>query len=342
MTYHTISHRRQKGLTLVELLIAMGLGLLVIVIAATALVLSRQGYSSVDNATQLRDRERFVIDLINRVVLQAGFEDLGSATVTTRVSAPLTGQVPEPDLYGWNNAVYKTLSDTLFSSSTTITNGNRPAGCGSVSDTSCVNGSDILVVRYQGVSSPTNVLAADNSIINCAGRGVAASPTGDLNERAVSIFHITRDATSGEPSLSCTAANFTSSGVTWENRPLIEGVESFQVLYGTDGVAPGAAQTAANVHDTIAERWLRADQLTVAGNVAATRDNWRRVRAIRVGLVLRGPIGSAQQSKVDNLFPLGPRFESSGDAGTRLTVTADRRLRQAVSFTVHLRNDLAR
>lgn len=332
--------RRQLGLSLIELLVALGLGLVVVVIAATALLLGQQGYRTVDTTTQLRDRERFVADLLARVIVQAGYQDLGAATVSLRSTAVQFGQDdPEPDVYGWNNAVYATPANLILSEISNITNGDRPTKCGSVNDTSCKNGSDIMVVRFQGVTSPTNPTKADSSMINCRGEGESGLSTGNLNDRAASIFHVTRDA-SGEPSLSCSYYKFGSSGSGWvASIPLIEGVESFQVLFGTDGVTPGLVPTA--TQDSVAERWLRADQLTVTGNAASTRENWRRVRAVRVGLVLRGPVGSAQQSTTATFSPLGSLFASTSDTGSSLAVAADRRLRLQSTFTVHLRNDLS-
>ena len=328
--------RRQLGLSLIELLVALGLGLVVVVIAATALLLGQQGYRTVDTTTQLRDRERFVADLLARVIVQAGYQDLGAATVSLRSTAVQFGQDdPEPDVYGWNNAVYATPANLILSEISNITNGDRLTKCGSVNDTSCKNGSDILVVRFQGVTSPTDPTQADRSMINCRGEGESGLSTGNLNDRAASIFHVTRDV-SGEPSLSCSYYNF-SSGTWAPSTPLIEGVESFQVLFGTDGVTPGLVPTAAQ--DSVAERWLRADQLTVSGNVASTRENWRRVRAVRIGLVLRGATGSAQQSTTATLAPLGSLYTSSNDTGSSLAVAADGRLRLQSSLTVHLRND---
>lgn len=334
-----LSHasRGQRGLTLIELLVALGLGLVVVVIAATALLLGQQGYRAVDTTTQLRDRERFATDLLGRVIIQAGYQDLGAANLALRSTATLLGIDPEPDIYGWNNAVYATPDDLILSESTKIVNGNRPGAC-SVNDTSCKNGSDVLVIRYQGVSSPTSASDADDTMINCRGEGEAGLLTGNLNDRAVSVFHVTRD-TSGEPSLSCSYYNF-SSGAWVASTPLIEGVESFQVLYGTDGVSPTLAPSASAVQDTVAERWLRADELTVAGNAAGTRENWRRVRAVRIGLVLRGAAGSAQQSATATLAPLGSMYASTSDTGSSLAVAADGRLRLQSTFTVHLRNDL--
>lgn len=334
-----LSHasRGQRGLTLIELLVALGLGLLVVVIAATALLLGQQGYRAVDTTTQLRDRERFATDLLGRVIIQAGYQDLGAANLALRSTATLLGIDPEPDIYGWNNAVYATPDDLILSESTKIVSGNRPGAC-SVNDTSCKNGSDVLVIRYQGVSSPTSASDADDTMINCRGEGEAGLSTGDLNDRAASVFHVTRD-TSGEPSLSCSYYNF-ASGAWVASAPLIEGVESFQVLYGTDGVSPNLAPSASAAQDTVAERWLRADELTVAGNAAATRENWRRVRAVRIGLVLRGAAGSAQQSTTATLAPLGSMYVSTSDTGSSLAVAADARLRLQSTFTVHLRNDL--
>lgn len=340
--------RHQRGLTLIELLVALGLGLLVVVIAATALLLGQQGYRSVDATTQLRDRERFATDLLARVIIQAGYQDLGAANVSLRSTAALLGNDPEPDVYGWNNAVYKAPEHLFLSEITNITSGNRPTStlC-TANDTSCKNGSDVLVVRYQGVTNPPDypIVAdrnkADNTMINCMGQGEASLITGDLNDRAASIFHVTRED-NGEPSLSCSYYKFASSGGGWvASTPLIEGVESFQVLFGTDGVSPGLAPSATAVQDTVAERWLRADQLAVAGNPAATRENWRRVRAVRVGLVLRGPVGSALQASTATLAPLGSLYASTNDTGSNLAVAADGRLRQQSTFTVHLRNDLS-
>jgi type IV pilus assembly protein PilW len=335
------SLRHQRGLTLIELLVAMGLGLLIVSVAGTALLLGRQGYDAVDSSTQLRDRQRLAIDLITRTIVQAGFEDYGSATATFR-SGAADKTLIEPDIFGWNNAIYAVPGGLDLSNVTQITNGNRPGKCGGVSDTSCTNGSDILVVRYQGVTDSSTPANADNTMLNCGGVSERGLTTNDLNERGVSIFHVGRGA-DGEPSLYCAYYSHKNSGAGWvDSTPLIEGVESFQILYGTDRVTPNTAPVTDDpAQDSVAERWLRADQLSVAGNAVATRNNWRRVRAVRVGLVLRGPVGSAQQSIVGTSVPLGSAYaNNTDDVGSALSIPADRRLRMTSTFTVHVRSDL--
>lgn len=327
---------RQQGMTLVELLVAMTVGMVVIIAALATLILGRSGYDAVDSTSQLIDRERFAVDMLSRVISQAGFQDLAAAAPVTRAIAKTLGGDPEPDLFGWNNAYYTQLDDLDITNSTKIVDGNRPTKCGSVTDTSCVNGSDVLVVRFQGVGPTTD---PDGTMINCLGEAEPGLTTGDLNERSANVIYVQRSTSTGEPSLHCSYYNH-DTGAWVSGQPLLEGVEAIQLLFGTDNVVATTAPTTGG-QDTIVDRWLRADQLKVSGNAVATRENWRRVRAVRVGLVLRGPVASAQERVAATLAPLGsPTYTATADVGSQLSVAADGRLRRVVNFTVHIRNDL--
>ncbi len=112
-----------------------------------------------------------------------------------------------------------------------------------------------------------------------------------------------------------------------------------QVLFGVDGVTPGSAPSASNPSDSVPERYLRADQLVVSGSDADTNANWKRVRSIRIGLVLRGAPGSAQ-GEIPAQYPLGAKgvMDSADDPGSVFPAQTDGRLRQTVTFTIHLRN----
>ena len=132
----------------------------------------------------------------------------------------------------------------------------------------------------------------------------------------------------------CTTVD--NQGVISAARPIVSGVENFQVLYGVDGVSAGVAPTEAA--DSIADSFLRADQLTVAGDAVATNANWRRVRSLRIGMVLRAAAGSAADRDAQAFYPLGRTMWASADEGSKFEPPPDSRLRQAVTFTVHLRN----
>ncbi len=328
---------RQAGLTLVELLVAVTLGLLVTLAAVASLLIGRQGFTSVDQSSQLRENARFAASLIQRIVIQAGYESHRDGTVASawRYFCSGSGQPcgdingdKNPGIVGFDNAVVSGV--TL---PTGLVNDNRSSGCSGITDTSCVNGDDILVVRYWG-DSRAGAATGDGSMINCSGANEL-----DGTVPAYSIFHIQRSA-SGEPTLACTYRDSTGA---WQGPvPLMQGVEGFQVLYGVDNVTPTAAPPAGETGlDGVPDRYLRASQLTVSGNANATMDNWRRVRSVHIGLLLRGDPGSAidRAGTAQAYDVLGPGLtDVTNDTLSRLTVPADGRLRQSMVFTVHLRN----
>ena len=327
---------RQGGLTLIELLVAVTLGLLVTLAAVASLLIGRQGFTSVDQSSQLRESSRFAASLIQRIVIQAGYEVHRDGTVdsswryfcsgTGLPCGDLNGD-KNPGVVGFDNALVGTL--TL---PTGLVNGNRPAGCGSVTDTSCLNGSDILAVRFWG-DGRAGAAVGDGSMINCSG---TSEPDGTVP--AYSIFHVARGA-SGEPTLACT---YRDSANNWQTVPLMQGVEGFQVLYGVDNVAPGTAPPVGSAGtDQVPDRYLRASELTVTGNPNATMDNWRRVRAVRIGLLLRGEPNSAidRAATAQTYDVLGAGFTDGSDVGSGLNILlADGRLRQSMVFTVYLHN----
>lgn len=325
--------KQQSGLTLVELMVAMVLALLITMAAAGALVIARQGFSNVDAAAQLRDNGRFIQDMLQRIGVQTGYKSLQYAATKRAVSTDGISDTPASNVFGLNNAS-RTTSNTWDQGTT------RSSGAVGY-------GSDILVLRYQASASTVNSTASDGTIIDCMGISPTTIPSA-REDRVVSIIHIGTSA-NGEPSLMCSRS---STGMApYDSQPIIQGVENLQFLYGVDGIGPGNAVVPipANTADSVPERYLRADQLTVSGNDAATNANWQRVRSIRVGLVLRGATGSAIDRSSQTFYPLGSSkasstgtegsaFSNSNDPGTTFTPTADGRLRQVVTFTIHLRN----
>ncbi len=311
----------QRGVTLVELMVALVLGLLIVVAALAALTVSRQGFRTVDAASQLRDDGRFAASIIQRIVTQGGYLDFKHAS-TRAASAFLVGGPDvtnvEPNIKGFNNATY--ASGLVEGSS------NTPSG-------TSLNNSDLLIIRFQPGTVPKTdgTEKADLSMIDCGGNQLNTIPTGP-NDRIISAFYV--DLNNGEPSLMCA---WKDTAGAWQTQPLVQGVETLQVLYGVDGVTAGQAPTAAT--DSVPEQYLRADQL-VAPSIAATNENWARVRSIRVGLVLRGPTRSAQDLAVPAQYPLGATgvMNSASDPGSVFPAQTDGRLRQTVTFTIHLRN----
>ena len=334
----------------------MVISLIIALAAIAALTATRQGFSSVDAASQLRDNGRFAADLIQRLGVQSGFKDVWDAS--RPASQKNNDDNIAPSVTGFNNAL--SSSSNPLNSFTTRTTGSVGFG------------SDVLIVRNQLVRLNENSNNVDGSMIDCKGNTLTtgAAPT-ERGERIASILSV--ELSNGEPSLMC--ATVDSAGAISNKQPIVQGIENFQVLYGTEGVTAAVAPTptysrtanapapatsaawkawAASINQP-PDKYLRADQMTVSGGTAAqnaidTNANWRRVRTLRIGMILRGAPNSAQNAVTQTLYPFGKAkssgtgaegsaLSSANDAGTVFNAPADGRLRQVLSFTVHLRND---
>lgn len=325
--------RHQRGVTLVELMVALAVSMIVALAALAALNIARQGFTVNDSASQLRENGRFVSDLLQRLIVQTGFKDLSYSTTTRPTNVAGIVSNPPPAIYGLNNR--SRVSTDAWDAGTAWTSGATGYG------------SDILVLRFQPSSTSSTATTADGSMINCNGESLTTPPT-NRDDRAISILHVGTDS-DGEPSLMCSSIPVNSSTVT--QTTLVRGVENFQVLYGTDSIAPNNTATT-STPDSLPDRYLRADQLTVSGNPTATYFNWRRVRSVRIGMVLRSPLGQSNDATSATFLPFGAGLgSSSGSAGSALSSSndpgttagentfTDTRYRRAVTFTVHLRND---
>jgi type IV pilus assembly protein PilW len=351
--------RKQAGFTMVELLVALGLSSLIALAAIAALVVSRQGFSSVDATSQLRDNARFTTDTLRRLIVQAGHLDPQFASQTRVGEFPTAGAaaVLTPYVTGVDNALVITgnLPDitTAYRPRPTATVAQRK--CTSGTDTGCANGSDVLILRYQTAAQNPGGTVSDGSIIDCTGGADSSVPT-TKTDAVVSIFHVAVGANGKEPSLYC--SYFSASTLTWVSSPVIQGVESFQVLYGIDGFTTAVNTTFTGPQDTVPDKYVRASDLVVGtADSANTYSNWRRVRSLRIGLILRGSPNSnaLRGGSIAKICPLGVNpdaattcIDESGSESPSMgaefprkdaaVIPDDGRLRQSVTFTVFLRN----
>jgi type IV pilus assembly protein PilW len=110
-----ISHRRtnQSGLTLVELLIAMTLGLVILLAIGSIYLGSRQTFRMQDENARLQETGRYALEVLGRSIRQAGFWDMPISPVATATAfggTPITGTngaAAAPDTvtvqYDWTN-----------------------------------------------------------------------------------------------------------------------------------------------------------------------------------------------------------------------------------------------
>jgi type IV pilus assembly protein PilW len=153
----------QRGMTLVELMVALTIGLGIVLMAGRLLVLANGAYAAQAESAGVEDGGRFAIDLIGRAVRQAGAVDIDTVADPAADTAP---------------ARLAGLDARSLSRATAGIDDPLPAA---------VNGSDVLAVRFPGDSG---------GAVDCAGFPVAAG------EEGWSIFYVARNG-EGEAELRC-------------------------------------------------------------------------------------------------------------------------------------------
>ena len=196
-----------------------------------------------------------------------------------------------------------------------------------------INGSDILALRFRG---------ARGGAVDCAGFGV------DAGEDGWSIFHVGRNA-AGDGELRCKYR----SGGGWGSDAIIDGVDTFQVLYGLDTDVPADGVPNEFVSAAVVEERDAALVLSGADGAARQRElqrrtHWKKVAAVRIALLLHGAgRAAAREPAVFDVFGAGySQHFADGDNGVRIDeapMVASLRLRDRRLFaaTIMLRNAAA-
>jgi type IV pilus assembly protein PilW len=202
-------HRYQQGLTLIELMIAMALGMGVVLAAIALMQAARSTYLSVADSAQVQENGRYALDLIARSVRQANYVPQDNPAFLRNDLGGL-----EPGVEGRDNTRV----------------GEHSVGISPSFANLDAHGSDLLVIRFFG-SGPRN--QPDNDMLNCAGFAVSGpngtDTLGNLEQaRGQSIFYVANDRT-GEPELRC---KYLTREGGWSAAAIVRGIESFQVLYG--------------------------------------------------------------------------------------------------------------
>lgn len=291
-----------KGLTLVELLVALILSSLVAIASTALFATSSAIYRTNDASQELQDKSRFAFEMIAQAIRHAGFQNYSQSKSFGFATREFQTVTYAPIL-GFSNSKIATTSNG-------DDNGQDNRGG--------FNSSDTIAVRFAGSSRISNSALPDGSVVDC--QGVSQPTPIDANDTALSLFWVKNTGTAdGEPELQCISrGNPTASGGAVRNsQVLISGVETFRIVYAVD--TSGGSD---------ANQWLTAKEVN-DGSL------WAGVRMIRIGIVVRGAPGSAQVSAQPNLLPLGADFPS-----VSFTPPQDTRLRKAFNFTITLRNPI--
>lgn len=194
--------RADRGESLVSLMLALSLSLGIVLSAIHLTVQAELLHQRARQLSLLEDQAHQVIELIERLLQQAGYVDV-TKPMPAQAARPLEGAID-----GADNAIVSGYSEA-----------------GMVTAKSVSLASDILLIHLRGDDA--------GAVINCAGFVVpAASGPNDLAGR--SILYVGLDP-SNEPELRC----YFRGTSQWSSQALASGVLTFQVRFGLDTDADG-------------------------------------------------------------------------------------------------------
>ncbi len=347
-----VLRRSQSGMTLVEILVALVISLVLLGGVIQIFLGNKITYRVQDNLSQIQENGRYAIDLLNQDIRMANYRGCAGP------KAPVRNTLNNSSNYNWN-----LVGDTSVQGFNATSVGWTPnldssiTGVRANSDVIAIRGPDttnsaFVVAQANGttalrVTPPSDLSLQVNDIVmvadcaniavfqitaitagggntinlgHTAGSGNPGNTTanlintfvgGEVTQVGTKTYYIGTGA-SGQPALFRRTATATQE--------LIEGVEDMQVVFGVDsatlcGVGAG--------NDGAIDCYLSANAINAT--------DWPSVRSVQIRLLLR--------SLEDNLTPTSQPIAYNG--GTVNSGSgADRRLRQAFTTTISLRNQL--
>jgi type IV pilus assembly protein PilW len=309
--------RRMRGLTLVELLVSLGIGLVLML----AIVSAYLGASSASSATQAQGR----MNEDAQAALSILSQHIRMAHSNPKQPSYAPGTPRNPAFAGDTWAIRG--CDMNFTAGT-MAGTTAALECTATGDFPSV--ADSLSVAYEADKYNTVKNAAGNAT-DCVGSelpvvnanvstwtGGAVAATAVTYRVAESRFYIDTPSGSSTPSLYCKG-----NGTASTAQPLVENVENMQLTYG---VAPSTAVTTLTVAG-----YLTAAQVAVLATPANDKDRWEKVATVRICIIVRSEQAAAPTPDSAKYF----------DCSAALIDPGDLRLRRAYSTTVVLRNRIA-
>lgn len=342
---HRLLTSRQEGLSLIELMISLAIGLVILTAIGTAYLNITNATRQREDQAQLNDPARNVMRMLRQNLMQAGYVDIFDLDATNNARAaslfqpgpgpaqlrlanmfirdPATGVINAPltqmfpgvtPLFGCDGAMNNTTPNGIATA-------GAVQGCGVASATR-----HTLQIAFQGV--PLSTTNASNSLL------VANATTGDgldclqqAPPAANVVTVINRFSVNANAELQCAGSGAVAAQV------LAEGVEEFVLRYQMP--APGV-KASALASGGSQQRYMNATE------VAASAQGWAGVTAVEICIVSATPAarGPAAQGTVE-LQPTRPTCTRDDDGAFDENIARannDRRLWKRYTAVVSVRN----
>jgi len=327
--------RQQKGFTLVEIMIALLLGVFLTAGIGNIYIGSQQTNRLQANLSRIQENGRFALDYLAKEIRPAGFQgcpNLSSGSPENVIenspsSFNLQSAMKGYEYDGSSISGYTPATNVL--SGTDIVTVQRGGSCSASVTQSMDNKDDDITVADNCEFETDDFLVISDCLIS--DMIAASSVSSDSGEQTIvhdtsvnttanvsklygtktQVFRIysrefyIKNNADGIPTLYQREIKEVGDIASPNEEELIEGVENLQIVYGVKSIFDGYA-------------YVDADA------ISATQ--WKQVKSVRINLLM--------QSIDDNLTQVPKNIDF---AGTTITPT-DRRLRRVFSTTVFLRN----
>lgn len=308
---------RQRGLSLVELLVAMALGLLLLAGVIQVVLGSKRSYQGSVALAELQETGRFALEAIARDLRNAGFSGACTGGLVNASGiddaqyalerSPIEGYGSGMAVSAWVPSGRLTNTDAVL-----LRSASDP-----VLDARSISENRVILTSSSAVAGAFYLLSDQQACLLLRNAGNAASLLADR-----SLEHFLAAATRVYPY---------RYAIYWVGR----GVDGTPGLFVTDNSQTSFKPNTEELVNGVAGMSLRYGVAGVGSEVVAaykaaremTASDWRRVRTVRISLLLQ-----SQTREVDEA-PKALQFD-----GRTLPPNAERRLRLVMSSTIALRN----
>lgn len=314
---------RQRGLSLVELMVAMLIGLIILAAVSTLFANSNKNYKTTDSLARLQENARTALQFITNDIRRAGYVgcmgsvdnvqvNLNGGNINGIALTPFTGTEGGGSVSDTLTLHYVDLSTSVAvtasmqseSDVVTLTAGHPFKQYDIVAVTDC-DKTDVFQITNNAAGGTTLAHASGSLPAPYQGNGTATlSKAYSTDARIMKFSQLTyqiQNGANGRPSL------FRAG------QELVEGIENMQLLYGvrtgTTGRTPNSYRTFDNV------------------------PNWQSAVNIRVGL-LAYSIADTTTGEVGREVDTQPITLNA----TNISAANDKRIRRTFVTTVDLRN----
>lgn len=344
---HQLNWNRQAGLTLVELMIALVLGLIIVAGVIQLFLSSKQAYRLQESMSQVQETGRYALEVMSRDIRQAGYKGGCGRDVPLNIILDETEDSYDElvfdlnrPLVGWDDTAgdladqldsYVPGTDVLIvkhaaSDAGVTASGNTPANAANINlahASGIPQGTLIVIGDAEGCDLFQNASNANAQNLNRGAPGnkkpgnkkagdvnFSKSYSGDLHIRTLSstVYYL-GERDDGNTALFRLSYALGSGDSELTPEILAPGILDMQIRYGVDTNG-----------DFRINEYERADVIT----------DWSTVRSVRLSLLARGAEDHVMDKPVKLAF----------DGGTFEAPAGDRRLYQVFTTTIAIRNQL--